>query len=165
MEKPEVLFEKWYVTPLRMLQALPCGDGGFVALATTCFLYERYVTAVIKSLPHKSKSDKDARITQFIIDFGVDEETARAFWDVIRDGLLHEGMPKQLEHGKKDLPQWAFRHDFSQPVELVKYDGKQVLKVQPWLVMEKVILLWQQNLGLVDKNDSFPWANVVPLPF
>ncbi len=163
MEKPEILFEKWYVTPLRTLRALPGGDGAFVALATSCFLYERYVIAVIKTLLH-AKADKDARIRQFIKDFEVDEETARAFWDVIRDGLLHEGMPKQRQHGKKGLPRWAFRHEFPRPVELVRHGGKQILKVQPWLVMEKVISLWQDNLGLIDKNDSFPWANVIPWP-
>lgn len=160
MEKPEILFEKWYVTPLRMLQALPGGDGGFVALAASCFLYERYVTAIITSTPG-TKADRDARIKQVTVDFGVDEETAATFWDVIRDGLLHEGMPKQLDHGKP-LPRWIFRHEFSQPMELIDHEGERILKVQPWLFMDKVISLWQENLELLDKNNSFPWANIIP---
>lgn len=159
MKSPEVLFEKWYVTPLKVLQSIPDGDGGFVALATSCFLYERYATAVIKSSPHQTK------IRQFMIDFEVDEDTAKAFWNVIRDGLLHGGMPKQLEHGKRTFPYWAFRHDFAKPVELIEHGGKRILKIQPWLVMDKVLSLWQRNLDLLDQNESFPWANVFPLPF
>jgi len=38
-------FERWYVKPLQILERIPNGDGAFVALATSCFLYERYVVA------------------------------------------------------------------------------------------------------------------------
>lgn len=165
MESPEILFEKWYVTPLKVLESIPGGDGGFVALATSCFLYERYATAVFKNSPNPTKADRDAKIRQFMIDFEVDEETAEAFWDVIRDGLLHSGMPKQGKHGKQVLPYWAFRHEFPKPVELTEHSGKRVLKIQPWLVMDKVVSLWRRNLALLDQSDSFPWANVIPLPF
>ena len=164
MENPEVLFDRWYVRPLKMLQSIPNGDGGFVALATCCFLYERYATAVIKNSPNAEKATRDAKIRQFMIDFGVDEETATAFWNVIRNGLLHGAMPKQHEYGKQTLPLWAFRHDFP-PVELSEDEGKRVLKVQPWLVMEKVISLWQDNLDLLEQSGSFPWGNIFPLPF
>jgi len=165
MEKPEALFDTWYVRPLRMLQSLPNGSGGFVALATSCFLYERYATAVIENSPNARKATRNAKINQFMNDFDVDEETAGAFWDVIRNGLLHGAMPKQRGHGKWPLPDWAFRHDFPKPVELFEHSGKLTLKVQPWMVMEKVISLWQENLDLLEQNDSFPWGNIGPLPF
>lgn len=165
MKSPEELFEKWYVTPLKVLESIPDGDGGFVALATSCFLYERYTAAVIKSSPGQTKLDRDTKTRQFMIDFEVDEDTAKAFWNVIRNGLLHGAMPKQREHGKQTLPYWAFRHDFAKPVELIEHSGKRILKIQPWLVMDKVLSLWQGNLGLLDQNDSLPWANVFPLPF
>jgi hypothetical protein len=164
MENPEVLFEKWYVTPLKVLQSIPGGDGAFVALATSCFLYERYAIVAIKKSSNSAKVDRDAKIRRFMIDFEVDEDTANAFWDVIRDGLLHGGMPKQREHGKQALPYWAFRHEFPKPVELIEHGEELILKVQPWLVMDKVLSLWQGNLDLLNQNESFPWANVVPLP-
>jgi hypothetical protein len=164
MEKSEVLFHKWYVEPLRELERLPGGNGGFIALATSCFLYERYAVAVIKSAG-KGKADDETKISQFEKDFGVDKETARFFWEVIRDGLLHQAMPKQRKYGKKTLPKWAFQHDFPRPVELVDWQGQPVLKVQPWLFMNRVIELWSENMDLLEQSDSFPWANVFPLPF
>jgi len=45
---PVKLFERWYVRPLRELEKLPEGDGGFVVLATCCFLYERYAKAYLR---------------------------------------------------------------------------------------------------------------------
>ena len=161
MEKPEVLFDRWYVQPLKKLQEIPNGDGGFIALATSCFLYERYAVAVIKE--SGAKADEGAIIRQFAADFGVDEKVAQVFWDVIRNGLLHGAMPKQQEYGQHTLPRWAFRSDFP-AVELAEWNGERVLKVQPWRIMEKVISLWQQNLHLLDQSKSFPWANIVPLP-
>ncbi|MBC7263407.1 MAG: hypothetical protein H5T64_03505 [Chloroflexi bacterium] len=162
MDRPEDLFEKWYVQPLERLREIPNGAGGFVALATCCFLYERYAVAVIEKSGHNA--DTSAIISQFATDFGVDKETAQNFWDVIRNGLLHGGMPKQQEYGQQTLPYWAMREDFP-AVELSEWCGKRILKVQPWQIMEKVISLWRENLHLLDRSKSFPWANILPLPF
>ena len=164
MEKPEVLFYRWYVHPLKMLQCIPNGDGGFIALATSCILYERYAIATIKNSPVGGKATKETKISQFMHDFGVDQETATAFWNVVRNGLLHQAMPKQYEYGEDSLPRWWFRHDFPKSVELIEHGGKRILKIQPWLVMDRVISLWQQNLDLLKQSDSFPWANISPLP-
>lgn len=160
-----VLFDRWYVQPLKVLQSIPNGDGAFVALATSCFLYERYATAVIESSLATTKVTTEAKINQFMVDFSVDLKTAEAFWNVIRDGLLHEGMPRQRAHGKRTLPTWAFRHSFPKPVELSEHNGELFLKIQPWLVVEKVLSLWQNNLNLLEKNNNFPWGNISLLPF
>ncbi len=163
METPEVLFDRWYVQPLRSLQKMPNGDGGFIALAVSCFLYERYAISVIKTEAPGEKANDGAIRKKFAADFGVDEKTAEIFWDVIRNGLLHGAMPKQQEHKEPTPAGWVFRDDFP-PVELAEWNGEQVLKVQPWKIMEKVVSLWQQNMHLLDQNKSFPWANIVPLP-
>lgn len=165
MERPEVLFHKWYVEPLRVLEGLSGGHGGFIALATSCFLYERYAVAVIKNSPGKGKASKDAKISQLAWDFDVDEQTAKFFWEVIRDGLLHQAMPKQLDRGKEALLRWEFQHDFPKPIELVCEQKQRVLRVQPWLFMHRVIELWLENMDLLEQSDSFPWANVYRLPF
>jgi hypothetical protein len=162
MERLEDLFDRWYVRPLKSLQQIPNGDGGFIALATSCFLYERYARAVITA--SGAQADKKAIIKQFSADFDVNEEVAGVFWDVIRNGLAHGAMPKQQEHGQSALPKWAFRRDFP-AVDLVEWEGERVLRVQPWLVMDKVISLWRQNLRLLGKSNGFPWATIVQLPF
>ncbi len=106
MTKDLDCFILWYVEPLHALEAMPLGQGGFIALATACFLYERYVTAALIS--QGKKTVKVSKINQLSKDFNVDETTAEVFWKVIRDGMLHQGMPLQ----GKELPPWGFHHTY-----------------------------------------------------
>ncbi len=161
MVDPRISFQKWYAIPLAKLSELPNGDGGFVALATSSFLYERYAVAVIKATG--KKADRDAKIRQLAADFQIDLPVAQAFWDVIRDGMLHQGMPKVSEHGQTNLPKWVFHNDFPLPIQMGKANGDDALLIQPWLFTQRVVQLWQENLSLIEKNGSFPWANVIPM--
>jgi hypothetical protein len=160
MVEPKILFERWFVQPLARLRELPNGDGGFIALATSCFLYERYAVAAIKR--SGGKANKEGKIGQFMGDFEVDEGTARQFWDVIRDGILHQGMPKANENDDSSSPNWAFV-SINKPVQMGKNNGSDILLVQPWLFTDKVLQLWNENQTLIDQNKIFRWANVVPI--
>jgi hypothetical protein len=137
-------FILWYVEPLRVLEQLHEGQGGFVALATACVLYERYAKAVLSS--QGQKADRPGLLVQMEADFGVDRATSEAFWDVMRDGLLHQGMPLQKKQG----------------TEIIR--GEKWLKVQPWKFMNRVIALWEANFVLLAQNNSFPWANIGSVP-
>jgi hypothetical protein len=158
METPEELFELWYVQPLRNLEKISDGAGAFIALATSCFLFERYADAIIENAG--KKPNPKSRVQQLMTDFGVDEETADIFWKVMRNGILHKGMPKRQDYNLQ-LPPWRFLGEFTQPVKLCKIDEKSELQVQPWLFMNKVINLWENNLDLLDRNQKFPWAKIV----
>lgn len=153
------LFSRWFVIPLRTLESIPNGDGGFIALATSCFLYERYAIARLKR--SGKKANRLSLIKQLSDDFETNEDTAKAFWDVIRDGILHQGMPKQSNQGKTDLPGYIFHHSFAFPVELVKMGTEPVLKIQPWLFMSKVLDLCQDDIGLLIENNSFPFPKIM----
>jgi len=153
-------FRLWYLEPLEILEAMPSGQGGFLALATSCFLYERYAKVTLKA--QGKKADRLGVTCQLANDFKVEIETADAFWDVIRDGLLHEGMPMQKKHGKQ-LPQFAFHHSY--PVmALENINNATWLKVQPWKFMHRVLSLWDTNFELLRQSGSFPWANIGPVP-
>jgi hypothetical protein len=159
MQNSKELFETWYIKPLRSLENISNGAGAFIALATSCFLYERFANAKIRD--EGKNPGNQAVIHQLMRDFGVDKETATTFWNVMRNGILHQGMPKQKSRRQKLTP-WRFLHEFSCPMELHKTDGAtDELRVQPWLFMNEVIRLWQENLDLLDRNDSFPWARIV----
>jgi hypothetical protein len=155
MYDPKELFNRWYVTPLRMLESLPNGNGGFIALAISCALYERYATAVIEK--SGGKATKEAKLQQLMHDFNTDKASAKAFWDTIRDGLVHQAMPLQ----KKKHPRWRFEHSYLEPFELVdcREDGRPILEVQPWKFMNAVISLCEKNLSLLMESESFPWGN------
>ena len=158
MDKSQELFDRWFVSPLGQLESIPNGDGGFIALATCCFLYERYAIAIIKK--SGKKANKPSLIRQFADDFGTNEETAKAFWAVVRDGILHQGLPKQSQHGMKNLPGYILHYSFTVPVELGDWRVEPALKIQPWRFMHKVIELWQDNIELLVASKSFPFPRI-----
>ena len=153
-------FERWFVQPLRQLENIPNGDGAFIALASSCFLYERYIRA---KAAHTLGLKPDERFIperpkQIAVDFQVDEDTARAFWDVMRNGLLHFAMPKHLK-GTKKSPRWHFHHDYTQSIQLNQWaDGKWYLEIQPWKVVDRVLVICAQNINLITETQGFPWA-------
>ena len=159
MDRSHELFNRWFVSPLEQLKSIPNGDGGFIVLSTCCFLYERYAKAIIKQ--SNKKADRSSMIGQFSADFGTTNETAEEFWSVIRDGILHQGFPKQTEHGEKRLPGYILHTSFPSPVDLGDWGGEAVLRIQPWLFMYKVIELWQDNMELLDANESFPLPSIM----
>jgi hypothetical protein len=154
------LFIQWYVEPLRVLENTPGGHGAFIALATACFLYERYASAVLGE--RGVKATREAKVAQLGHDFNVDHATAQAFWDVIRDGLLHQGMPLQRKNGAS-MPKWAFSGPYA-PLLLQYIDATAWLKVQPWSFTKRVLDLWEANLSLLARSGSFPWAGIGPVP-
>jgi hypothetical protein len=151
------LFQRWFVNTLDVLSNMPEGDGGWVALAILCPLYERYAVAVIKKAG--GKADKDGKIAQFMIDFEVDKTTATAFWTMVRDGIMHQAMPLVMEHGKHSTR--CMLRDGDNPVWMGKYTGRDCLFVQPWHFKDRVLQLWNENMSLLDQSNSFPWANIV----
>ena len=159
MATSQELFDRWFVSPLEQLESIPNGDGGFIALATCCFLYERYAAAIIKKSGRKANTP--SKIRQFADDFGTNEETAKVFWTVVRDGILHQALPKQSEYGRKNLPGYILHHSFTMPVELVDWGGEPALKIQPWRFKFRVIELWQDNIELLDESESFPFPRIM----
>ena len=162
MPKNKERFEKWFVNPLRELEAIPDGAGAFIALAVSCFLYERYVRARVATETGKRfdhNLDVRFRNLQLARDFNTDEATATAFWKVMRNGLLHGGMPKHLK-GTKEMPKWRFEHSYPQAIGLVQQaNGEWWLEVQPWKFMDGVIKICQDNIDLIT-SEGIPWATI-----
>ena len=157
---PCLFAEGDYNSRLDIVKELPKGQGGFVALATACFLYERYAIAALQA--QGKEADRPQLLRQLARDFGVDEPTANAFCQVVRNGILHQGMPLQKSHGEA-LPKWAFLHSYPL-MALESIGGEPFLKVQPGRFMDRVLELWEGNFDLLRSSGSFPWATVGPVP-
>jgi len=153
-------FKLWYVEPLHTLYEMSGGQGGFIALATSCFLYERHAIAVLQR--REVKAGRPSILQQLSADFGVEYKTAEAFWDVVRDGLLHQAMPIGKKFGKP-LPRFASHHVYP-TLSLETIEGVRWLKVQPWKFMDRVLELWDQNFELLRESGSFPWAIIGDVP-
>jgi len=150
-------FKIWYIEPLRKLEEMPSGQGGFIALATSCFLFERYAVAILNS--QGKKADRAGKVGQLSKEFSIDIETANTFWNVIRNGMLHQGMPLHNEN----LLSCSFHHTYP-AIALIKKDGGRILIVQPWKFTDRVLELWINNIHLIKSSGSFPWAAIGPVP-
>ena len=148
------LFRRWYIAPLRRLEELPNGDGGFVVLATACFLYERYAKAFLKAAGDSGTTDN--LIARLSADFGIPDDAARAFWNVIRDGFLHQGMPLIKNQQGNLVDGWRTCATHEHAIEL---DGK-ILKVEPWRFRDRVLDLFDSRPDLIEHNQSFLWATI-----
>ena len=123
-------------------------------------LYERYAIATLDK--RGLKTMKPNILQQLSDDFSVEYETAESFWDVVRDGLLHQAMPLGEKYGKA-LPRYVSHHAYP-TMSLETIDGIRWLKVQPWKFMDKVLELWDQNFELLRQSGSFPWAIIGDVP-
>lgn len=161
---PQELFERWYVVPLRWLEAIPNGDGAFVAFAVSLALYERFAKAAIKKDTGKKANDI-ALCGRLAQDFGVSESEAEEFWQVMRHGLQHQAMPMQSQQGASSLPGWLFNGNLPRPIQFGRQGSQRMLLVQPWLFRDIVLRMYRSRPDLIDYNQSFPWASIYPMEF
>lgn len=155
---PNETFERWYVIPLRILETLPNGDGAFVVFAVSLALYERFAKAFIKERL-KLKANSNELCRKLAADFDLRESAATTFWDVMRNGLQHQGMPLVA---KSSIRRWRFSGKCTKPIEFRAGDTE--LWVQPWLFRDKVLWLYRQDPELIATSESFPWASIFPDP-
>ncbi len=151
---PKVLFDRWYKTPLLELENIPNHDGGFVVLAVVCFLYERYIKALLKS--KGLKENYKLRMKQIAADFNTNEVTAESFWNVIRNGLLHRGTPKQIDKGKV-LPVWEF-YDSNDPFKL--NSDMTILYINIWKFRDRILELYDKRPDLIGYDKDYPWGHI-----
>ena len=153
-DNPKELFRRWYKFPLEILEnrnIVPDGDGGWIALSTACFLFERYVSVKFEIDHGKDKISDEDIFSQLTIDFKTDNNTAKNFWNSVRNGLLHMGMPKQ-----KGGPVWEIYDDMP-PFKLDK--TKNVLFINVWKFKDRVVEILEGNPKYLEHGD-YPWGHV-----
>jgi len=147
---PKELFRRWYKVPLEVLgnyTIVRHGDGGWITMATCCFLFERYVSGKLKKQkPNASDVENELRIA-----FGTDEHTAHTFWQLVRHGLLHMGMPKQ----DKGIT-WVIYDDLP---EFKLNNEKNTLFINIWKFRDKVLAIIDANPDYL-LNPRNPWGHI-----
>jgi hypothetical protein len=150
-------FNRWFVKPMDMLQTIPDDDGAFITLMASLVLYERYAKAAAKRGKRKATA---AAITDLLMEnFDVTDDQARIFWNMIRDGFLHQGMPLQGGRDGKEFPKWIISSGLPESVAFVKRGGRSVIAINPWEFRDTVVALYRMNPALLDGSPSFPWAS------
>lgn len=149
-------FGIWFVDPIEKLKELPGGNGGFVAMMVGLALYERLIVAKLK------QKGKDATLENqnslMAKDLGISENQVAVFWDVFRNGLLHQAMPKE---GKT---KYVFNNSFGGHPVFKTYAEAEWICIDPWDFTSKVIQEFLDNPNLLGLSLSFPLTTTTYLP-
>jgi hypothetical protein len=142
------LFDAWFVKPIKSMDV----NGGFIAFMVALALYERLIVARLKLA--EQSSDEESVKEKMAEDLKLDPQQRTIFWDMFRNGLLHQGMPKVGKTG------YLFRSDFSDFPEFKEYDGKPVICIDPQKFAIRVLNEFTQSPELILASESFPLASV-----
>lgn len=152
---PNERFNGWFVRAVDKLRELPGGDGAFAAMMIVLPLYERYIIAKLK-LSGGQTGEQD--ITREIgADLGLDEGQWRTFWEMFRNGFMHQGMVKAGQ------TQWVVSDRFGAVPEFRTLNGQKCVCIDPWKFADRVLGAFVLDSRLIIASESFPLAEVFPL--
>jgi len=145
-------FRMWFVEPIEKLKELPGGNGGFVAFMVGLALYERLIVAKLKL--GNLETDDEAIQQAMADDLKLSDIQRRIFWDMLRNGLLHQAMPKV---GKTRC---YFHHQFSAYPEFRTSDNGPVICIDPWKFTNRVLEEFLMHPSLIVASESYPLAYI-----
>ena len=89
------LFERWFGRSIEKLAELPNGDGAFAALMIALPLYDCFIHAKLKL---EGRPTTDAIVqNEMGADLGLTDYQRQVFWDVFRNGFMHQEWPKKAK--------------------------------------------------------------------
>jgi len=146
-------FKSWYIATLEKLY--PHRDAGFPILMVAFPLLERYLRKKAKLLPKDKLSELFYRELGQLFPALSDISKAKTFWQVYRNGLLHEvTLSRQSRGGRKKPIGWV-SHD--KPMISIE-DG--IFCVHPVDFTRKVVESIQNDFdtfeGLADSQSQLP---------
>jgi len=156
-EKALEYFRMWFVEPIENLKELRGGNGGFVAFMVGLALYERLIVAKLKL--GNFEADDDAIQQAMSDDLKLSDTQRRIFWDMLRNGLLHQAMPKV---GKTRC---CFHHQFSAYPEFRTSDNRPVICIDPWKFTDRVLEEFLMHPSLIFASESYPLAYIGEISF
>jgi len=147
-------FQIWFVNPIQKLKELPNGAGGFVAFIVGVILYERLISARL-SLQGQKTSDEVIR-NAMAEDLHLTDDQRRVFWDMFRNGLLHQAMPKLGKTG------FCFHHTFSGFPKFKLVNEQPAICIDPWKFTDRILNEFLLEPALIFESDSYPFASILP---
>jgi len=150
-------FNLWFVEPIEKLKELPNGSGGIIAFMIGLALYERLIIAKLKF--ENCPSDEESIRKAMSEDLQLSESQQRVFWDMLRNGFLHQAMPKI---GKTRC---MFHDSFTEYPVFKTLDGMEVICINPWRFTDRVISEYLAYPCLINISESYPLVRISPIPF
>ncbi|PRC93285.1 hypothetical protein [Solimicrobium silvestre] len=156
-------FREWYVYTLNGMY--PRRESGIAVFILSLPLLERYLRQKNGLTPSDGLSD--ACMTDLYNLFGAlaNVQVARKFWNVYRNGFLHEATLSLKTSGGKDLPVGVLSHDIQDAIT-VEANGS--FLVHPVLFSQCVIQVIEKNFAVFSgAGTSLPTVNrykLIPEP-
>jgi hypothetical protein len=145
-------FNLWFKRPYELVRNSGNGHGAFVALSIGLFLTERYFRDETGTIDNHRSGAFKVPAAAF---FQTEQAFFDAFWDVYRNGMQHQGSPKATTpHG------WDINGDYRSPNPMkATHRGREIICLNPWMFTDKIISLWENNLGVIARTSSHQLGN------
>jgi len=156
-EIPLSAFYVWFVEPIEKLKELPNGAGGIVAFMVGLALYERLIVAKLRI--NDQPTDEESIKKTMSEDLLLSDSQRRIFWDMLRNGFLHQAMPKT------GTTICMFHDSFTEYPIFKTIDGMPVICINPWKFTDRVISVFLENPNLINSSESYPFVQISPIPF
>lgn len=161
-------FIKWYVRPYNRLKRIEGGDGAFVALSIGFFLCERYYR--IKSNTITKQTESKQFLEAAARDFNCDVHLFKAFWNLFRHGIQHQGSPKKKYKahwlpGKPTIRvNWAIGHDLPHRPAYVTTDNTKRIGIDPWKFTRFILTRFLEHPRMLERSVSHAFGSDLQQP-
>jgi hypothetical protein len=146
-------FNSWYIATLERLY--PHKDAGFAILMIAFPLLERYLRKKVRLLPKNNLPDSFFAELALLFPVLSNSSTAKDFWQVYRNGLLHEVTLSRQNRSGNEMPIGWVSHN--KPMIMIE-DG--TFWIHPVEFTKKVIETIQNDFktfeGLADSQFQLP---------
>jgi hypothetical protein len=153
-------FKAWYIDVLTSLY--PSRDAGFAILMIAFPLLERYLRQKLQLQPHAPLQDSFYEQLAKILPQLPDRQTAKNFWQVYRNGILHEVTLSKQNRSGSQMPVGWLSHD--KPMVSIESDGS--FWINPVLFSQHVIQTIETNFpvfeGVASSKSPLPTVKDVP---
>lgn len=136
-------FKSWYADVLSSLYGNR--DAGLVVFMISLPLSERYIRQRAGLCPDADLNDACMQHFRSIFPVLPDVQTVRQFWNVFRNGFLHQATLSRITRRGTALPAGSLTHDISEPVQ-VESDGS--FCVHPVLFSQRIISEIECNFAM-----------------
>ena len=143
-------FENWFVEILKGLY--PERNAGFATLMISFPLLERYLRQKSGIGEKVLETPFYNELVKVIPELG-DETKARNFWQVFRNGLLHQVAISTEDHHGNQMPPGILSHDFPKTVEI---DSQGRFRVRPVELSERIISTIQGDFAVYESTSASP---------
>lgn len=143
MSEDYINFKSWYVDILSSL--FDTREAGLVVFMISLPLAERYFRLKANLSPNDDLNDQFMKHLCTLFPNLKDIPTARQFWNVYRNGFLHQATLSQKTRGGTALPSGSLTHDIQEPVQL-EADGS--FRVHPVKFSQQIIKEIEDNFTI-----------------